>query len=91
MTSVTSLFAPVEQDLNLLAENLRKLVGARHPILSAAAEHLFGAGGKRLRPALVLLVSRATVGDRDLSPRHRRLAEIAEMIHTASLVHDDVV
>jgi all-trans-nonaprenyl-diphosphate synthase len=91
MTSVTSLFAPVEQDLNLLTDNLKKLVGARHPILSAAAEHLFGAGGKRLRPALVLLAARATVGDRDLSPRHRRLAEITEMIHTASLVHDDVV
>lgn len=91
MTSVTSLFAPVETDLSILAENLKKLVGARHPILSAAAEHLFGAGGKRLRPAIVLLASRATLCDRDLTPRHRRLAEIAEMIHTASLVHDDVV
>lgn len=91
MTSVTSLFAPVEADLCVLAENLKKLVGARHPILYAAAEHLFGAGGKRIRPAIVLLVSRATMLDQDITPRHRRLAEITEMIHTASLVHDDVV
>lgn len=91
MTSVTSLFAPVEADLQVLTENLKKLVGARHPILYAAAEHLFGAGGKRVRPAIVLLVSRATMLDRDITPRHRRLAEITEMIHTASLVHDDVV
>jgi all-trans-nonaprenyl-diphosphate synthase len=91
MTSATSLFAPVEADLRLLTENLKNLVGARHPILYAAAEHLFGAQGKRVRPAIVLLVSRATMPDRDITPRHRRLAEITEMIHTASLVHDDVV
>ena len=91
MISVTSLFAPVDPDLRILTENLKKLVSARHPILGAAAEHLFGAGGKRVRPAIVLLVSRATVLDQDITPRHRRLAEITEMIHTASLVHDDVV
>ena len=91
MISVTSLFAPVDPDLRILTENLKKLVSARHPILGAAAEHLFGAGGKRVRPAIVLLVSRATALDQDITPRHRRLAEITEMIHTASLVHDDVV
>lgn len=91
MTSVTSLFAPVETDLDLLTQNLKGLVGARHPILSAAAEHLFGAGGKRLRPAIVLLLARATLPDQEITPKHRRLAEITEMIHTASLVHDDVV
>ena len=91
MISTTSLFAPVEDDLRLLSENLKKLVSARHPILGAAAEHLFDAGGKRLRPAIVLLVSRATMPGQDITARHRRLAEITEMIHTASLVHDDVV
>lgn len=91
MTSATSLFAPVEADLALLVENLKNLIGARHPILYAAAEHLFGARGKRVRPAIVLLVSKATMQGQDITPRHRRLAEITEMIHTASLVHDDVV
>ncbi|MEM9448221.1 MAG: solanesyl diphosphate synthase [Cyanobacteria bacterium P01_E01_bin.6] len=91
MTSATSLFSPVESDLHLLTETLKRLVGARHPILYAAAEHLFGAGGKRLRPAIVFLVSRATMPGQDITSKHRRLAEITEMIHTASLVHDDVV
>jgi all-trans-nonaprenyl-diphosphate synthase len=91
MTSATSLFSPVEADLALLTDNLKNLVGARHKILYAAAEHLFGAGGKRIRPAIVLLLARATQLDGDITPRHRRLAEITEMIHTASLVHDDVV
>jgi all-trans-nonaprenyl-diphosphate synthase len=91
MTSVASLFAPIEADLELLTHNLKQLVGARHPILYAAAEHLFEARGKGLRPAIVLLISRATLPQQDITPRHRRLAEITEMIHTASLVHDDVV
>jgi all-trans-nonaprenyl-diphosphate synthase len=91
MTSVTSLFAPVEADLSLLTQNLKGLVGARHPILFAAAEHLFGAGGKRIRPAIVLLLARATLPGQEITAKHRRLAEITEMIHTASLVHDDVV
>jgi all-trans-nonaprenyl-diphosphate synthase len=91
MTSATSLFSPVEADLHLLGENLKNLIGARHPILYAAAEHLFGARGKRIRPAIVLLVARATMRGEEITQRHRRLAEITEMIHTASLVHDDVV
>ncbi|KKI98483.1 solanesyl diphosphate synthase [Prochlorothrix hollandica] len=91
MSSVLSLFAPVEADLELLSQNLKTLIGARHPILYAAAEHLFGSKGKQLRPAIVLLMARATLPNQDITPRHRRLAEITEMIHTASLVHDDVV
>ncbi|WP_320676579.1 solanesyl diphosphate synthase [Prochlorococcus sp. MIT 1300] len=91
MTTVTELLQPVELDLENLLSDLRSLIGAGHPILQAAAEHLFSAGGKRLRPGIVLLVSRALSENGALSPRHRRLAEITEMIHTASLVHDDVV
>ncbi|MGV2829839.1 solanesyl diphosphate synthase [Myxosarcina sp. GI1(2024)] len=91
MFSTSSLLAPVERDLQTLTDNLKRLIGARHPILGAAAEHLFAAGGKRIRPAIVLLVSRSTTSNGSLTHRHRRLAEITEMIHTASLVHDDVV
>ena len=91
MATVAELLQPVESDLDTLLADLRSLIGAGHPILQAAAEHLFAAGGKRLRPGIVLLLSRAVAPDGELSARHRRLAEITEMIHTASLVHDDVV
>ncbi len=91
MSTVAELLMPVAADLDVLVADLRQLIGARHPILQAAAEHLFAAGGKRLRPGIVLLISRAIAPDGMLTPRHRRLAEITEMIHTASLVHDDVV
>ena len=91
MTDRTKIFYPVEADLLLLTENLKQLVPARHPILYAAAEYLFGAEGKRVRPAIVLLASRTTMPNQEITQRHRKLAEITEMIHTASLVHDDVV
>jgi all-trans-nonaprenyl-diphosphate synthase len=92
--SVSSLLEVVSDDLLKLNNNLKSLVGAENPVLVSAAEQIFGAGGKRLRPALVFLVSRATAelaGLLELTTEHQRLAEIIEMIHTASLIHDDVI
>ncbi|CAL4901616.1 unnamed protein product [Urochloa decumbens] len=92
--SVSSLLEVVSDDLLNLNNNLKSLVGAENPVLVSAAEQIFGAGGKRLRPALVFLVSRATAelaALSELSTEHQRLAEIIEMIHTASLIHDDVI
>ncbi|KAG6793721.1 hypothetical protein POTOM_002940 [Populus tomentosa] len=92
--SITNLFEVVADDLQTLNQNLQSIVGAENPVLMSAAEQIFGAGGKRMRPALVFLVSRATaevVGMKELTTEHRRLAEIIEMIHTASLIHDDVL
>ena len=85
------MFAQIETDLELLNTNLNKMVGPRHPILYAAAEHLFHAGGKRIRPSIILLVGKATGLQEQLTNEHRRLAEITEIIHTASLLHDDVI
>ncbi|KAI7837450.1 hypothetical protein COHA_008708 [Chlorella ohadii] len=86
--------APVAADMDICRQNLLNVVGERHPMLLAAANQIFSAGGKRLRPLIVLLVARATyplTGLSDITERHRRLAEISEMLHTASLVHDDVL
>ncbi|XP_077229850.1 solanesyl-diphosphate synthase 2, chloroplastic-like [Tasmannia lanceolata] len=92
--SVSSLLEVVGDDLQTLNQNLKTIVGEENPVLVSAVEQIFGAGGKRLRPALVFLVSRATAkitSLKDLTPQHRRLGEIIEMIHTASLIHDDVL
>lgn len=92
--SLSSLMTAVADDLQILNNNLQAVVGAENPMLTSAAEQIFSAGGKRMRPALVFLVSRATAqmaGLKDVTPQHRRLAEIIEMIHTASLIHDDVL
>ncbi|KAL1224151.1 Solanesyl diphosphate synthase 2 [Cardamine amara subsp. amara] len=92
--SLENLFEVVADDLQSLNDNLLSIVGAENPVLISAAEQIFGAGGKRMRPGLVFLVSRATAelaGLKELTVEHRRLAEIIEMIHTASLIHDDVL
>ncbi|XP_075487372.1 solanesyl diphosphate synthase 1, chloroplastic-like [Primulina tabacum] len=94
LSSISDLFEVVADDLQTLNKNLQSIVGAENPVLMSAAEQIFGAGGKRMRPALTFLVSRATAeiaGLKDLTKEHRRLAEIIEMIHTASLIHDDVL
>ena len=94
MQTRQTTFKIIDHDLIQLNNNLKKMVGAKHPILYAAAEHLFNAGGKRIRPSIVLLISKATINNsviEALLPEHKRLAEITEIIHTASLVHDDVI
>lgn len=92
--SMKKIQEPVKEDMEICRQNLVDVVGKRHPMLRAAADQIFSAGGKRLRPLIVLLVARATYPITqlpDVTERHRRLAEITEMIHTASLVHDDVL
>ncbi|XP_014501923.1 probable solanesyl-diphosphate synthase 3, chloroplastic [Vigna radiata var. radiata] len=92
--SASGFFEAVADDLLTLNKNLQSIVGAENPVLMSAAEQIFSAGGKRMRPALVFLVARATaelLGLKELTVKHRRLAEIIEMIHTASLIHDDVL
>lgn len=94
LLDISKITAPVKVDMDEMNKNLLNIVGERHPMLMAAAEQIFGAGGKKLRPMLIFLVAHATAqlgGLKELTPQHRRLAEITEMIHTASLVHDDVL
>ena len=91
---IDAITAPVMADMEQMRMNLRDIVGRKNPLLLAAADQIFGAGGKRLRPVLVFLVARSTAQLMDMpeiTDRQRRLAEITEMIHTASLVHDDVL
>ena len=58
------------------------------PLVSQVSQYIISAGGKRVRPALLLLVAGALgyVGD-----QHHNLAAVVEFIHTATLLHDDVV
>jgi heptaprenyl diphosphate synthase len=79
----------LEDDLDRVEALLNVTAGASsHPVVSDACLHLIKAGGKRLRPALVLLASRA-------GEEHRRATNMSaaaiELIHLASLYHDDVL
>ena len=60
-------------------------------VLAMAAREFMQRKGKSFRPMLVLLIGRATDADFKTGPRHSKLAVISEMIHTASLIHADVL
>ncbi len=83
-----AIYAPVRDELAQVENLLRDELRSDFPFLDRLARHGFQLGGKRLRPALVLL-SGAACG----SPgrRHVVAATVLELIHTATLIHDDVL
>nr|YP_009396420.1 prenyl transferase [Polysiphonia scopulorum]ARW65606.1 prenyl transferase [Polysiphonia scopulorum] len=81
----------ISQELKQLEKNLQTMIAAENPILYSAAEQLFNAGGKRIRPAIILMIAKLINKEHNISTEQKRLAEITEIIHTASLVHDDIV
>ncbi len=89
---LASLLEPVSAEMKLVEEWLRSNLIDDSQFVASLLSQVFKAGGKRIRPGLVLLSSRATApGFGELTPRHIILAVLTELIHTASLVHDDVI
>lgn len=82
------LFAPVAQDLATAEARLRGELRHREAFINKLAQHSFRMSGKRLRPALLLLTA-AAAGK--VTEEHTTLAAVVEMVHTATLVHDDVL
>ncbi len=82
------LYAPVARELEVVEGLLQREFSNEDPFVDQLAQHGFRLGGKRLRPALVLLSAQACGGIR---PEHFSLAVVAELIHTATLIHDDVL
>ena len=79
--------ALVATDLAAVDEVIRQRLKSAVPLVDQIAEHIISGGGKRLRPLLVVLAGRAC-GHR---PGHIEAAAFIEFIHTATLLHDDVV
>ena len=88
MTEAPSLFGPVASDLASVEDGLQADIDRDPPEVGAPMAELFAAGGKRIRPALVLLAARC--GRYDLE-RLRPAAMAVELTHAATLVHDDVI
>ncbi len=88
MEVLDKIKAPVAAELEQFREAFRKTLYSDNPLLEQAVEHLLKAPGKQLRPLLVLLAARM-VGE--VNEKVIRVALALEMLHTASLVHDDVV
>jgi octaprenyl-diphosphate synthase len=84
-----SLYAGIRPELDRVEARLKREMRSRHPQVDDVLRHGLRLGGKRLRPALVVLSGQAASGE--IADEHIVLATVMEMIHTATLVHDDVL
>lgn len=85
---VRRLFGPIAAEMQQVEEILRRELRSRDPSVDELVRYGCLLGGKRLRPALLLLAAQACG---KVTPEHLTLAAVVEMIHTATLVHDDVL
>jgi len=85
LAAIQSLAAADMQAVDAL---IRRRLASDVVLINQIAEHIISAGGKRLRPMLVILAGQAAGG---AGQGHHQLAAIIEFIHTSTLIHDDVV
>jgi octaprenyl-diphosphate synthase len=87
-TQQNSLTEFIAADMQAVNAVIRTRLHSEVPLVNQVAEYIIGAGGKRIRPALVLMIANAHGYRGDA---HHELAAVIEFIHTATLLHDDVV
>lgn len=85
---IAQILEPIRQELALVEARLRQPARPEHAAVTQAVERLLSGGGKRIRPALALLAGRLYSADPD---KVITLAAAVEMLHTATLVHDDLI
>ena len=88
ISEIQRLLAPDLQQLNTI---LRAELNSDVELINQIGDYLIAAGGKRLRPMLVILVARALGAQGAQQHAAASMAAIIELIHTATLLHDDVV
>lgn len=86
--SLEAIRSPIESDMLAVDEVIRKRLYSEVVLIRQISEYIINSGGKRLRPALVLLSAGAFGYS---GGYHHVLAAVVEFIHTATLLHDDVV
>jgi octaprenyl-diphosphate synthase len=88
LPSLDGLYAPVREELAAAEQLFREQLRSEHAFVDELVSYGCLLGGKRLRPALLLLAAKAAGR---VTRDHYTLAAVVEMIHTATLVHDDVL
>ncbi len=81
-------YAPIATELGEAERIFQEELGSRSEFVQRLVEHSSRFRGKQLRPALLLLTAKACGG---IQPAHPVLAAVVEMIHTATLIHDDIL
>src|SRR5262252_7097520 len=88
LLTVKEIFDLVRDDLVLVEQELSRQSAAAYQPVGEITSYLLGGGGKRLRPALLLLTNAYAGKNR---PSAVRLAAVVELLHSATLIHDDVI
>lgn len=88
MSTTTSFFNPVQEQIHQVEHLMKSQADGNHPDLQAALNHLIAAGGKRIRPTVTLLIGRMLGAEES---RLITLSGAIELLHTATLVHDDLI
>ena len=88
MAPPLDLYGPIAADLEEVERILSQTLKSRYTQVQPVVDHVRRYRGKRLRPVLLLLTARACG---KVAPAHHVLGAVVEMIHTATLVHDDVL
>lgn len=83
-----ALLDPIREDLARVEAEIRRMSASSAPEMKALLDHVGRFSGKRLRPALTLVAGRMFG---PLRPEHATVGAIVELIHTATLVHDDIL
>jgi len=83
-----SLYSLIADDMKSVDVVIRARLHSEVVLVRQVAEYIVGGGGKRMRPALVLMAAKAMGYEGN---KHHELAAVVEFIHTATLLHDDVV
>ena len=78
-------------DMAAVDRTIRTRLNSAVPLVETVADHIIAGGGKRLRPLVVVLAAHAATGRAPIDGRHLDAAAFIEFIHTATLLHDDVV
>lgn len=86
--NLPALIAPIADDMKAVDAVIRERLNSEVVLIRTIGDYIIGAGGKRMRPAMVLMVARALGYE---GTHHQLLAAVVEFIHTATLLHDDVV
>jgi geranylgeranyl pyrophosphate synthase len=86
--TTATFYTPVQNSIKQVETRMRDVTNGRHPDLGAALDHLLSSGGKRIRPAVALLTGEMLGAEKD---KIISLAAAIELLHTATLVHDDLI
>ena len=87
---LSQILAPIALDFKALDGVIRLRLASKVALIDQISGYIIQAGGKRVRPALLLLVAKALANGKE-TPHTLELAAVVEFIHTATLLHDDVV